>query len=153
MLAGSAGLHDPRISEAEVDWFNIVNREELLQRLPWLLNRDEKLLAVLWGSTGGPILHWDKSGFLAFTNRRVILLDKDAFLREGSVRRSLYLTDLGPLTVSDRPGGQGGHDLVTTLDGSTTYLQGWRGTTAADMGRLAALISDGRDGAQTQLNC
>ncbi len=124
-------------------WLDVDFRAALCHRLRWVLNTDERLLAVLWGSLHDAI-SWNGSGFLVFTDRRMLLLRRDAFLHHAQVEHSRPWHELGELSLSDQPGYNGDHDIETTLDGRKLYLQATSATSAEQMTQLTTLLRRAR---------
>lgn len=120
-------------------WLDVDRRVALVDRLRWVLDMDERLLAVLWGSVHEAI-RWSGSGFIVFTDRRILLLRRSDFLERAEVQRSLPWHELGELALSARPGLNGGHDIETSLSGTKLYLQATSATSAAEMTALTALL-------------
>jgi hypothetical protein len=108
-------------------WLDVDFRSALCDRLQWVLNTDERLLAVLWGSVHDAI-----SGMATATwclpTAGCYCCARDAFLHHAEVEHSRPWQELGELSLSRRPGYNGGHDIETTLDGRKLHLQATSGT-------------------------
>jgi hypothetical protein len=113
---------------------------------------DERLLAVLWGSVHDAI-----SGMATATwclpTAGVLLLRRDAFLHHAEVEHSRPWQELGELSLSRRPGYNGGHDIETTLDGRKLHLQATSGTSAGEMTQLTTLLRATRAECISRLTC
>jgi hypothetical protein len=124
-------------SAAEVSpswgWLDVpTGRRAISDRLRWILDPTEKLVAVAFATTTDRVLN----GYAVFTDRRVMFLKKGAFLKEGIVGREVLWSDVKAVQCSDKRGINGGPDIVLTGINGKEMVQFTRNISSDDVRSL-----------------